>query len=445
MGEQEEMIETPFVYYYLISNLLSSYIICKFFKVFFKKSLNKIWMNYVVYGLYFLSTSLVYLIWNKPLLTMLTNITFLILITLLYEGSLRKKLTAVVLIYTVSLFLESCLVLIGVYFQWDKLEILSIVISRILLFSIVEIFSMTQNLKQEIIIPKLQWFYLLFVPIGSIVLFLIIITPMTSLRMLIACIILFILDVSVFYVFDRMNLEYKSFMGRKIELEKQKIKAETYLTEKTIYENQLKMIEKTNEEMSLLKHDLKGHSFTLQSLLNDGKYKEASRYLDKLIPDMIYNEIYIDTGNTAITSILNYYIGEAKKNGINVSTNIQIPEKIDIEDYDLSAVLINLLQNAVEALEKCHSTKNMGINLRFEKNILYIMIENSINNDSLHSEEDLQTTKQNKNEHGIGIRSIKNSISKYDGDIQFVFHKDKIQVFALLYNKKRNYDELIDI
>ena len=439
------MIETTFIYYYLISNLLSSYIICKFFKVFFKKSLKKVWMNYIVYGLYFLSTSFVYLIWNEPLLTMLTNIVFLILITLLYEGSLRKKLTAVVLVYTVSLFLESCLVLIGVYFQWNKLEILSIVISRILLFSIVEIFSMTQNLKQEIIIPKLQWFYLLFVPIGSIALFLIIITPMTSLRLFIVCTILFILDVSVFYVFDKMNLEYKTFMGRKIELEKQKIKAETYLTEKMIYENQLKMIEKNNEEISLLKHDLKGHYFTLQSLLNDGKYDEASHYLDKLIPNMNYDEIYIDTGNTAITSILNYYIGEAKKKGVRVSTNIQIPEKIDIEDYDLSAILINLLQNAMEALEKCHSSKQMEINLRFEKNVLYVMIENSINSDSLHGEQDLHTTKQNESEHGFGIRSVKNSIAKYDGDIQFVFHKDKIQVFALLYNKKRNYNELIGV
>ena len=125
------MNENSFVYYYLISNLFSSYILCQFFKVFFKKPLKKIWMNYVVYGLYFLSTSFVYLVWNIPLLTMITNIVFLFLITLLYEGSLGKKLTSVVLVYAVSFFLESCLVLIGVFCHWNQLEILSMIQPRL--------------------------------------------------------------------------------------------------------------------------------------------------------------------------------------------------------------------------------------------------------------------------------------------------------------------------
>ncbi len=151
---------------------------------------------------------------------------------------------------------------------------------------------------------------------------------------------------------------------------------------------------------------------------------------------MLNEEIYVDTGNTAITSIINYYIEEAKKKGINVSTHIIIPDKVNIETYDLSAILINLLQNAIEALEKCHSSKKLNINLIFQKNILYIMIENSNDNSSLKSEEDLKTTKTNKNEHGFGLQSVRNSIEKYNGEMQFVFHKDKIQTFVMLYNVK---------
>lgn len=428
------MNETLFIFYYLIINLLSSYIIYKFFGVFFEEKVKKI--NFMMYGFYFFITSFVYLIWNIPILTMITNIIFLVLIAFLYEGSIQKKLTAVVLVYTVSLLVESCLVLIGVYFHWERLGMLSLVISRVILLSIVELLNMKKNLKLEIIIPKIQWFFLLFVPIGSIVLFLVIIRPMTNLALLMVCVILLIIDVSVFHVFDKMNFEYQSFLDGKIKLEKQKIKTEMYLTEKRIYENQLKMIEKTNKEISLIKHDLKGHYFTLRSLLFENKYEEAIHYLDKMLPDMLNEEIYVDTGNTAITSIINYYIGEAKKKGINVSTHIIIPDKVNIETYDLSAILINLLQNAIEALEKCHSSKNLNINLIFQKNILYIMIENSNDNSSLKSEEDLKTTKTNKNEHGFGLQSVRNSIEKYNGEMQFVFHKDKIQTFVMLYNVK---------
>ena len=216
------MNETLFIFYYLIINLLSSYIIYKFFGVFFEEKVKKI--NFMMYGLYFIITSFVYLIWNIPILTMITNIIFLVLIAFLYEGSIQKKLTAVVLVYTVSLLVESCLVLIGVYFHWERLGMLSLVISRVILLSIVELLNMKKNLKLEIIIPKIQWFFLLFVPIGSIVLFLVIIRPMTNLALLMVCVILLIIDVSVFHVFDKMNFEYQSFLDGKIKLEKQKIK-----------------------------------------------------------------------------------------------------------------------------------------------------------------------------------------------------------------------------
>lgn len=52
------------------------------------------------------------------------------------------------------------------------------------------------------------------------------------------------------------------------------------------------------------------------------------------------------------------------------------------------------------------------------------------------SEENLKTSKPNKNEHGFGLQSVRNSIEKNNGDIQFVFHKDKIQIFVMLYNIK---------
>ncbi|MFR1686092.1 MAG: hypothetical protein ACLSVX_02890 [Massilimicrobiota timonensis] len=44
------------------------------------------------------------------------------------------------------------------------------------------------------------------------------------------------------------------------------------------------------------------------------------------------------------------------------------------------------------------------------------------------SEENLKTSKLNKNVHGFGLQ--------YNGDIQFVFHKDKTQAFEMLYNIK---------
>lgn len=335
------MINTLFINFYLLSNLFSIYIIYKFFKIFFSNRIYNIKLEIFVYGIYFLSTSIVYLVFNQPLLTLITNLVSLFFITLLYESNIKNKIIAVGLVYIVSLLAESCIVLIGFFYNWNYLETASIIISRIILLVIVQLLNTNKYLKNDILIPKIQWISIIIFPIGSIIIFKVSTYNLTLFSSFICLLVLLMFNVLIFYVFDRLNKEYIVNLKNKLKVQEKTIEAEMFYREKNIYQQQLHIINSTNDKLRSLQHDIKGHHYVLKILLMKNKIDEAEKYIDRMFPTIL-EEMYIDTGNVTITSILNYYIGKAKKLEIDFKYELKIPDEINIDSFDLSTILINL-------------------------------------------------------------------------------------------------------
>ena len=428
------MINILFINFYLLSNLFSIYIIYKFFKIFFSNRIYNIKLEIFVYGIYFLSTSIVYLVFNQPLLTLITNLVSLFFITLLYESNIKNKIIAVGLVYIVSLLAESCIVLIGFFYNWNYLETASIIISRIILLVIVQLLNTNKFLKNDILIPKIQWISIIIFPIGSIIIFKVSTYNLTLFSSFICLLVLLMFNVLIFYVFDRLNKEYIVNLKNKLKVQEKTIEAEMFYREKNIYQQQLHIINSTNDKLRSLQHDIKGHHYVLKILLMKNKIDEAEKYIDRMFPTIL-EEMYIDTGNVTITSILNYYIGKAKKLEIDFKYELKIPDEINIDSFDLSTILINLLQNAFEALEKCESDKTINIKMKYDKNILYLMIENKYNGLLLKDDSKFITMKNDKKLHGYGIQNVLKSVQRYDGEIEFLHTKDLFKVFIMLYNK----------
>ena len=79
------------------------------------------------------------------------------------------------------------------------------------------------------------------------------------------------------------------------------------------------------------------------------------------------------------------------------------------------------LQAAMEKIEK----KEFSLHIYFDKNILFLHIENTYNGQIIETTEGFQTTKRNKKSHGMGLKSVSKILEKYDGDIMYS-HTDKV-------------------
>ena len=79
-------------------------------------------------------------------------------------------------------------------------------------------------------------------------------------------------------------------------------------------------------------------------------------------------------------------------------------------------ILGNLLENALEAAEKVVENRYIRLRMKYDKNNLLIYIENSYIGKLIRTKDKkLKSTKENSENHGIGLESVKRAVEKYHG------------------------------
>lgn len=127
-----------------------------------------------------------------------------------------------------------------------------------------------------------------------------------------------------------------------------------------------------------------------------------------------------------ISNKLNY----ARQQGISVNSTIKEGTYL-IDEIDFCIILGNLLDNAIEAEQNVKS-KNINLFIAEDKGVIYAKIQNNI--EEPNHIKLFETSKTDKVNHGIGIRSVKEIIKKYDGTIRFNVMNNKFEVSLLLKN-----------
>ena len=72
-------------------------------------------------------------------------------------------------------------------------------------------------------------------------------------------------------------------------------------------------------------------------------------YIEELDKKLTAVDTLLKTGNVSLDAILSAKIAQAKAEGIAVTVKANIPDKLTISDVELSIIIGNLLDNAIEA------------------------------------------------------------------------------------------------
>lgn len=207
-----------------------------------------------------------------------------------------------------------------------------------------------------------------------------------------------------------------------LSLSKSRKTAEELRIEKQQKEYRLQYAESMKqqyEEIHTIRHDMKHAYSIIYSLLLDGKYDEAMKYVQSNSENITSTELIIDVGNDFVNAILNSKLSLAKTKGIEVLCGAT--KNLDgVEDEDLCALLGNMLDNAIEACTLCDRNKRlMEVNISSYSTQIVITVSNSVEGDVLKENRELVTTKKDANNHGFGVESIRQIARKYDGYVRF--------------------------
>ena len=233
-----------------------------------------------------------------------------------------------------------------------------------------------------------------------------------------------IINISVFYLYNILIENYIHLRDNDI------YKQQTYA-----YQNQLEVIMESQNRVRALRHDMKNHILALQVLVQRKEVEEANQYLDSMKNFMTNPEEYVKTGNDMVDSLLNYKIQKANEVLNVVETKISIPEQLRLRSFDLNVLLGNLLDNAIDASMQTEN-KKLKITIKLDKGILFLNICNSCQRIVDDWKNFLETTKEDKVNHGIGLKNVRRIVEKYHGDIEFLYENDSMETDVMMYVKE---------
>lgn len=207
---------------------------------------------------------------------------------------------------------------------------------------------------------------------------------------------------------------------------------------------QIAELENIYGDMRGLKHDLRGHIASIAAYIRNRGGKNIEGLADYLkgMEETVAKLDFADrTGNPLTDIILHRFRQEAKRKNIAVDFNFIYPTNKDFDIYDISVILNNSLQNAIENSEKAKKSPNISLRSYTNGGLFFIEVKNNFNENLLWKENsDLPvTTKKDKNLHGLGLENIRRTAKKYQGDIEIcVTGKNEEKNFILtvmLYKK----------
>ncbi|MBR3723218.1 MAG: GHKL domain-containing protein [Selenomonadaceae bacterium] len=186
--------------------------------------------------------------------------------------------------------------------------------------------------------------------------------------------------------------------------------------------NRVNEIENIYGDMRGLKHDLRGAIANVAACINNNAVKlsdEVASYL-KGMENIIARLDFLDnTGSPIVDAILSRFRSVCKAEKVSVDFSFHYPQNNAVNIYDLSVILDNALQNAVEAAAKVRNSPFVSLRSYEKGGLFFIEVENSFDGNLLWKKDSEipATSKQNKDLHGIGLANVKRIAEKYSGDM----------------------------
>lgn len=424
----------------LIIEIVSCY---SFFDIFaIKRKRNKSQVVLSVLTLIVLSRLCIHFLKKYTIIKMLLMIVMIILaMWFLYEISFIKTLILVFFIESIITITDYIVIMILAKNYGDITTLggassligrLILILSRLILFAILIVISRISSKKRNNVTADMsnkEWIQFLIFPIFTIcAVMLMVNSVMKSYHSdivpvyYIIAIGLIVLNLVVFHLISEI-LEHS-----------RKMKEAQILRQQSI--GQVGLYNSMRENYNIQRqrtHEYKNQIVCMDMLMKKKDYSKLEDYIGNISDGLDAQLDMVDTNNDVVNAILNAKYYEAIKNDVLFVLKINDLSDIKVSDEDIVTILSNLLDNAIEAAKQCNVGKRtVKIKLLSEDDVLTIAVSNTYKTEPMLTEDGyIRTTKNNKEEHGWGIRNIVATLEKYDAEY-IIDYKNGEFVFSIM-------------
>ena len=351
----------------------------------------------------------------RPVLTSLSTLLLLACIQFFFSGKIYQRGLVAILFIVFSIISEGILaILVRLILPVDNLlEMISLggTGNRIaMLINFLLIFSFwSARKKRDISIQRnFSIIQLLIASICSLSIGVLIISVMGNdsfsakdIFLMISFVSLLVLFFFSFEMSDNMSKKNQEF-----QLQEQRHE---------LLEEYYQQVEKHQQEVRKIKHDMKNQLYSIVGYLDDSKEGAANQQVNQLIQQLDSNELPSFTQHTGLNALLRLHYQKIKAAGITCEFEVKCPETMKFSDSDLSSLVGNILDNAREASEQSSKRKYVQLKLVYFNHSLVGSCENSTDGKVTS----LSTRKRDQRNHGYGLKSIRQIVENYHGNLNY--------------------------
>ena len=413
----------------VIMNILEVYTLYKLINVFFDREYVNRRIEIISYIAYYVLNSIISISIHIPIVLFLFTIFSIFGLTFNHMGSMKRHILSTLYIYIMCFCVELASAML---FEKNKIFIFkdnevgssyAVVAYILILYMVALIFSGKKfNIKKEREVPVSYWLGIISVPALSLIFILLFfdaVTEKTKPHLIIAIFLIVLLNLITFNLYNNTLLAMRK-ASEKAVLEVQNAS----------YSKQLKLMQDDIKNISIMRHDMKNHLLTLKGMYEEGKTEQFGEYLDDLFTKTSKKEEIVSSGNTVIDSIINYKL--IGMTDVKILTDVCVPETLEISDFDIAAILANLLDNSVRALKEMKEEKSLSVKINYKQGRLNINIVNSYEGKLNFTSGKIATTKKDKKRHGLGLISVEETVNKYNGTMQTDYENGRFDVTVSL-------------
>lgn len=198
-------------------------------------------------------------------------------------------------------------------------------------------------------------------------------------------------------------------------------------------DKQKAMIEKAYQmqrETRILSHDLKHYAMAWTKLLEEGNVEQAKKQMAGFTGAVssIGVNVYYIMDNEMLNAVMYEKAQLCRKKDIFVRWQITTSYPKERE-MDMAIVFSNLMDNAIRAEENLPEAKRfIGVDCFEVNNIRHFIVSNYIEESVLDRNPQLHTTKEDAENHGLGILSVKKVVNQYGGLIDISEENSRFMV-----------------
>lgn len=176
-------------------------------------------------------------------------------------------------------------------------------------------------------------------------------------------------------------------------------------------------ITKERDILGKREHEFKNTITVLKGLMAEDQYEKMKDILNIQNTELINNTNVFETGNRLINTILNTKYAEARGKGITFRFVLGDLSLLKLDDRDCIVILTNILNNAIEASEKCpEDNRILSIKAVIEEGQFIFACRNSFVNDN---NPEMKSKKKDVISHGYGLTNIKEAVKRNNGNCNF--------------------------